>query len=78
METKHFEVGTMKLEIHASKKAAGEAAAQSAAQALKQLDQSRSADRRYLCDRRLAAGNVTRVDLHSGSALEESSWLSSG
>jgi glucosamine-6-phosphate deaminase len=43
METKHFDVGSMKLEIHASKKAAGEAAAQSAAQALKQLDQSRNA-----------------------------------
>jgi glucosamine-6-phosphate deaminase len=43
MEMKHFEVGSMKLEIHASQKAAGEAAARSAAQALKQLDQSRSA-----------------------------------
>jgi glucosamine-6-phosphate deaminase len=42
MEMKHFEVGTIKLEIHASRKAAGEAAAQSAAQALKQLDQTRS------------------------------------
>ena len=29
MEMKHFEVGTMKLEIHASEKAAGEAAARS-------------------------------------------------
>jgi glucosamine-6-phosphate deaminase len=43
MEMKHFEVGTIKLEIHTSKKAAGEAAARSAAQALKQLDQSRNA-----------------------------------
>jgi glucosamine-6-phosphate deaminase len=42
MEMKHFEVGTMKLEIHASQKAAGEAAARSAAQALKYLDQARS------------------------------------
>jgi glucosamine-6-phosphate deaminase len=42
MEVKHFEVGTMKLEIHANKKAAGEAAAQSVAQALKQLDQTLS------------------------------------
>ena len=42
MEMKHFEVGTIKLEIHASRKAAGEAAARSAAQALKQLDQTRS------------------------------------
>jgi glucosamine-6-phosphate deaminase len=43
MEMKHFEVGNMKLEIYASKKAAGEAAARSAAQALKQLDETRSA-----------------------------------
>jgi glucosamine-6-phosphate deaminase len=43
MEVKQFEVGTMKLEIHANQKAAGEAAARSAAQALKQLDQTRSA-----------------------------------
>jgi glucosamine-6-phosphate deaminase len=43
MEMKHLEVGTMKLEIHASRQAAGEAAARSAAQALKQLDQTRSA-----------------------------------
>ena len=42
MEMKHFEVGTIKLEIHASRKAAGEAAARSAALALKQLDQTRS------------------------------------
>jgi glucosamine-6-phosphate deaminase len=42
MEMKHFEVGTIKLEIHASQKAAGEAAARSVAQALKQLDQARS------------------------------------
>ncbi len=42
MEMKHFEVGTIKLEIHADQKAAGEAAARSAAQALKQLDQTRS------------------------------------
>ncbi len=37
MEVKHFEVGTMKLEIHANRKAAGEAAARSAAQALTEL-----------------------------------------
>jgi glucosamine-6-phosphate deaminase len=43
MQVKHIEVGTMKLEIHANRKAAGEAAARSAAQALKQLDQTRSA-----------------------------------
>lgn len=42
MEVKHFEVGTMKLEIHPSQKAAGEAAARSAAEALKQLDHDRS------------------------------------
>jgi glucosamine-6-phosphate deaminase len=42
MNMKHFEVGTIKLEIHADRKAAGEAAARSAAQALRQLDQSRS------------------------------------
>src|SRR5580658_4699788 len=42
MEMKHFEVGTIKLEIHPSRKAAGEAAARSAALALKQLDQTRS------------------------------------
>jgi hypothetical protein len=41
MKMKHFEVGTIKLEIHASQKAAGEAAARSAAQALKRLDQTR-------------------------------------
>jgi len=35
---KRFEVGTLKLEIHVSQKAAGEAAAQSAAQALQRLD----------------------------------------
>jgi glucosamine-6-phosphate deaminase len=39
---KHFELGTIKLEIHASRKAAGEAAARSAVQALKLLDQTRS------------------------------------
>ncbi len=39
---KHFELGTMKLEIHTSRKAAGEAAARSVAQALKHLDQTRS------------------------------------
>jgi glucosamine-6-phosphate deaminase len=43
MQVKHFEVGTMKLEIHANRKAAGEAAARSAAQTLKQLDRTRSA-----------------------------------
>jgi glucosamine-6-phosphate deaminase len=43
MEMKQFEVGTMKLEIHANRKAAAEAAARSVAQALKQLDQTRSA-----------------------------------
>jgi glucosamine-6-phosphate deaminase len=42
MEVKHFEEGTMKLEIHANRKAAGEAAARSVAKALKQLDQTRS------------------------------------
>src|ERR1700678_2096009 len=42
MEMKHFEVGTIKLEIHASRQAAGEAAARSAAEALKQLEQTRS------------------------------------
>jgi glucosamine-6-phosphate deaminase len=43
MEMKRFEVENMKLEIYASKKAAGEAAARSAAQALKQLDETRGA-----------------------------------
>jgi glucosamine-6-phosphate deaminase len=42
MEVKHFEVGSIKLEIHQDKKAAGEAAARSAAEALKQLEQTRS------------------------------------
>ena len=42
MKMKHFEVGTIKLEIHADQKAAGEAAARSAVQALKLLDQTRS------------------------------------
>jgi glucosamine-6-phosphate deaminase len=40
MEVKHFKVGTIKLEIHASKKAAGSAAAQCVAKALKQLEQA--------------------------------------
>jgi glucosamine-6-phosphate deaminase len=43
MAVKQFEVGSMKLEIHENKKAAGEAAARSAAQALRQLDQTRDA-----------------------------------
>jgi glucosamine-6-phosphate deaminase len=42
MELKHREVGNLKLEIHANRKAAGEAAARSVAQALKELEQSRS------------------------------------
>jgi glucosamine-6-phosphate deaminase len=42
MDVKHFEVGSIKLEIHPDKKAAGEAAAQSAAQALQQLGKSQS------------------------------------
>ena len=42
MEVKHLEVGTIKLQIHASPKAAGEAAARSVGQALKQLDHSGS------------------------------------
>jgi glucosamine-6-phosphate deaminase len=42
METKHLEAGTIKLQIHANKKAAGEAAARAAAEALRQLDHSES------------------------------------
>ena len=38
MAVKHLSVGTLKLEIHDNQRAAGEAAARSAAQALKQLD----------------------------------------
>ena len=41
MEVKRFKVGTIKLEIHDSKKAAGSAAARSAAETLKELEQSR-------------------------------------
>src|SRR6201986_937085 len=40
MEVKQFKVGTMKLEIHASKKAAGSAAARAAAETLKELEQA--------------------------------------
>jgi glucosamine-6-phosphate deaminase len=40
MEVKHFSVGTIKLEVHPSKKDAGSAAARSAADALKQLEQA--------------------------------------
>jgi glucosamine-6-phosphate deaminase len=40
METKHLEAGTIKLQIHANKKAAGEAAARAAAEALRQLHHS--------------------------------------
>jgi glucosamine-6-phosphate deaminase len=40
METKHLEAGTIKLEIHTNKKAAGEAAARAAAETLQQLDHS--------------------------------------
>jgi glucosamine-6-phosphate deaminase len=42
METKHLQAGTIKLQIHANKKAAGEAAARAAAEALRQLDHSES------------------------------------
>jgi glucosamine-6-phosphate deaminase len=42
MEAKHLEVGTMKLQIHVSQRAAGEAAARSVAQALNQLDHTGS------------------------------------
>jgi glucosamine-6-phosphate deaminase len=42
MDAKRLEVGTMKLEIHENQKAAGQAAAQSAAQAIRQLDLARS------------------------------------
>jgi glucosamine-6-phosphate deaminase len=38
MESIHLEMGTLKLQIHATPKAAGEAAARAAAEALKQLD----------------------------------------
>jgi glucosamine-6-phosphate deaminase len=38
MAVKHLSVGTLKLEIHANRKEAGEAAARSAAQALEELD----------------------------------------
>lgn len=38
MEVAYLEAGTMKIEIHVDRKAAGEAAALAAAQALKQLD----------------------------------------
>jgi glucosamine-6-phosphate deaminase len=41
MEVKQFKVGTMKLEIHASKKAAGSAAARAAAETLKELEEAR-------------------------------------
>src|ERR1700723_3515036 len=41
MEVKQFKVGTMKLEIHASKKAAGSAAARAAAETFKELEQAR-------------------------------------
>jgi len=40
MEGKHFEAGTIKLQIYDSQRAAGHAAAQSAAETLKQLDNS--------------------------------------
>ena len=40
METKHLEAGTIKLEIHANRKAAGEAAARAAAETLQHLDHS--------------------------------------
>jgi glucosamine-6-phosphate deaminase len=43
MAVKQLSVGSMKLEIHENKKAAGEAAARSAAQVLRQLDQTRDA-----------------------------------
>jgi glucosamine-6-phosphate deaminase len=42
METKHLEAGAIKLQIHVNKKAAGEAAARAAAEALRQLDHSES------------------------------------
>jgi glucosamine-6-phosphate deaminase len=42
MEVQHLEVGSLKLEIHVNNRAAGEAAARAAAQALKQLDHDRS------------------------------------
>jgi glucosamine-6-phosphate deaminase len=42
MEVKHLQVGTLKIEIYASRKASGEAAARSAAEALKQLGHDRS------------------------------------
>ena len=41
-EVKHLEVGTLKLQIHFSEKAAGEAAARSVAHTLKRLEQSQS------------------------------------
>jgi glucosamine-6-phosphate deaminase len=43
MKTKTFEVGTLKLEIYTSSKAAGEAAAQAAAEAMKDLEHQRDA-----------------------------------
>src|SRR6201986_713723 len=41
MEVKRFQVGTMKLEIHASKRAAGSAAARATAETLKELVKTR-------------------------------------
>jgi glucosamine-6-phosphate deaminase len=42
MEVKHLQVGTMKIEIHPNRKASGEAAARSAAEALRQLERDHS------------------------------------
>jgi len=42
MEVRHLQVGKMKIEIHPNRKASGEAAAQAAAEAFRQLERDRS------------------------------------
>jgi glucosamine-6-phosphate deaminase len=69
MATKVIAVGTMKLEIHESERAAGEAAAQSAAQALKQLETTRSQIGVVF-----ATGTSQLETLHALTAMEGLPW----
>ena len=69
MATKRLAVGTLKLEVHESEKAAGEAAAQSAAQVLKQLDKDRTEIGVVF-----ATGTSQLETLHALTAMEDLPW----
>jgi glucosamine-6-phosphate deaminase len=69
MEVKHIEAGTLKLQIYTSPKAAGEAAALAAAQALKQLEQT--TDEIAVI---FATGASQKETLHALTSMSDLPW----